>query len=336
MSHHLTGYHITTKLVVEIIANTTLHHLDINRCTFASGAFEKLWRGLQRRFPMYFSITNCTLTTQNLSVIAETLRSCGDLCYLTLSFCGIQADGMAILARGLKKSRLLSLNLYGNEIRTTGAYHLAKALRSGETHFIHLDIGCNYITDTGMIAVMEAIPKSTVTRLVVDFNLLTAYGLFMVFMRADRLRLLSVGGHTFCDGVMECLFRLIQRNTQLEILNLENVGLDDRRFSQLMTHVKDHLWLQYLDVSLNGQITSTSVPTVMRSIKTHVSLQDIDLLLTRVRPDDVTLIDDKFIALHSLPAREMIALLCAYEPKQCSMFKMVPKELMRSLLKMLI
>ena len=236
------------------------------------------------------------LTTSGVKRICRALQS--NFCAvntLTLCLCGLKTKCVQPHISMLVSTKLLKINLGGNEITDDGVASLSEALKQPTCQLTTLHLGGNEITDAGVASLSEALkqPNCQLTTLDLAVNEITDDGVATLSealkQSTCQLTTLGLGNNKITDdGVASLSEALKQPNCQLTTLDLAVNEITDDGVASLSEALKEST-CQLTTLDLGGnQITDAAVTSLSEALKQSTcQLTTLDLADNQITNDGV-------------------------------------------------
>ena len=214
---------------------------------------------------------------------------------LTLLHCGFKAQCVQSHIRELVSTKLLYLNLFGNQITDAGVASLSDALKQSTCQLTTLDLDDNQITDDGVATLSEALKQSTcpLATLVLRYNQITDAGVASLSealkQSTCQLTTLDLTHNQITDDGFATLSEALKQSTcQLATLDLSYNQITDDGVASLSEALKQSTCqLTTLDLTHN-QITDDGVATLSEALKQSTcQLTTLDLTHNQITDDGV-------------------------------------------------
>ena len=276
------------------------------------------------------------LTEKGAFALSAGIQECS-LKKLDISFNRLSAKGTGAFADALRDCGLESLLLGNNNMGLDGAIYLANVLLNVSTTLTTLDISRNQIGSKGLIAISEALVKTSIDTLMCDGNQIRFDGIKSLCKSLSVCPLMSVlsleANRLRDDSIIE--LSSVLRYTKMEKLCLHENEITDAGIEVLSVAIRNLPTMRILDLRRNPHLTDKSVDTLKRDLKTHrkmfkIHLDDCDGISLQKRTE----LENMVLALQSERARTM-TILCAVKmfPRYGNII--IPIELFRNLANML-
>jgi Ran GTPase-activating protein (RanGAP) involved in mRNA processing and transport len=247
------------EIAPALYRNTSIKSLDLAHIGLDDIDSANVLRELMRR--------NKTITSLSIShntfgrnaaaawSIAEGVRSNTALQQLDLSACGLDDQGVSLLANALatRNGSMLELDLEGNEITSVGVRALVDDNVEAVKTLVKLSLLYNPIRSEGATILADALGHNAMPSL-------------------KRLDLDRCGIND--DGFV-ALVSAVGQNTSLQILNLKGNHFDERGFMALAESLPNIKGLQQINFSAYGSFHSTMMPLLLKGFRKNTSLAEV-------------------------------------------------------------
>ena len=220
-------------------------------------------------------IKDSFLTPSGVKRICRALQS--NFCAvnrLSLLSCGLKAKCVQPHIRVLVSTKLLDLDLSGNQITDAGVASLSEALKQSTCQLTTLYLIANQITDDGVASLSEALKQSTcqLTSLVLAVNQITDDGVASLIealkQSTCQLTTLDLAVNTITDdGVASLIEALEQSTCQLTTLVLGDNKITDDGVASLSEALKQSTCQLTTLVLGDNQITDDGVASLSEALK---------------------------------------------------------------------
>ena len=279
-------------------SNQSLSELIIERSSLTPSGVKRICRALQSNSCAVNRLTLllCGLKAQCVQPYICLLVST-KLLYLDLFGNQITDAGVASLSEALKQStcQLTQLFLSDNQITDDGVASLSEALKQPTCQLTTLDLVSNKITDDGVASLIEALKQSTckLTELYLNDNQITDDGVASLSEALQQstcqLRTLVLAGSKITDdGVASLSEALKQPTCQLTTLDLAGNKITDDGVASLSEALKQST-CKLTELYLNAnQITDDGVASLSEALKQSTChLTTLDLAGNKITDDGV-------------------------------------------------
>ena len=241
-------------------------------------------------------VQQSSLTPSGVKRICRALQS--NFCAvnrLTLFFCDLKAKCVQPHIRVLVSTKLLCLDLFGNQITDAGVASLSEALKQSTCQLTTLDLCANQITDDGVASLSEALKQSTcqLTTLYLADNQITDDGVASLSEALKQptcqLTTLDLAGNKITDDGVASLSEALKQSTcKLTELYLNANQITDDGVASLSEALKQstcQLTTLYL---ADNQITDDGVASLSEALKQPTcQLTTLDLAGNKITDDGV-------------------------------------------------
>jgi hypothetical protein len=189
--------------------------------------------------------------------IAEGVRSNTTLQQLDFSGCGLDDQGISVLANALasRNASILELNLDSNEITSVGVHALVYDNTEAVKTFTKLCLSGNSIKTEGATILSDASRRNVMPSL----------------KRLD-LHWCYIGSDGFVDMVSA-----LEQNTRLHILDLNYNSFDDRCYIALAESLAKIKGLQQINILTSARLESTTLPLLLEGFRKNTSLVEVNI-----------------------------------------------------------
>ena len=279
-------------------SNQSLSELIIERSSLTPSGVKRICRVLQSNS---CAVNRLTLLLCGLKAQCVQSHICllvsTKLLYLDLFGNQITDAGVASLSEALKQStcQLTQLFLSDNQITDDGVASLSEALKQPTCQLTTLDLVSNKITDDGVASLIEALKQSTckLTELYLNDNQITDDGVASLSEALQQstcqLRTLVLTGSKITDdGVASLSEALKQPTCQLTTLDLAGNKITDDGVASLSEALKQST-CKLTELYLNAnQITDDGVASLSEALKQSTChLTTLDLAGNKITDDGV-------------------------------------------------
>jgi Ran GTPase-activating protein (RanGAP) involved in mRNA processing and transport len=196
--------------------------------------------------------------------IAEGVRGNTTLQQLDLSICGLDDQGITLLANALaiRNASIIELNLYSNEITSLGLRALVDDNMEAVKTLAHLCLSRNRIRSAGATILAHALGRNAMPSL-------------------TRLDLRWCG---IDDDGFVALVSALEKNTSLQTLKLAGNNFGERGFMALAESLPIIKGLQQINIAVHGD-SSTTLPLLLEGFRKNTSLVEVTINGFRVPGD---------------------------------------------------
>ena len=220
-------------------------------------------------------IKDSFLTPSGVKRICRALQS--NVCAvnrLSLLSCGLKAECVQPHIRVLVSTKLLYLDLSGNQITDAGVASLSEALKQSTCQLTTLDLAVNKITDDGVASLSEALKQSTcqLTTLGLAVNQITDDGVASLSealkQSTCQLTTLDLAVNKITDDGVASLSEALKQSTcQLTTLDLAVNKITDDGVASLSEALKQSTCQLTTLVLGDNQITDDGVASLSEALK---------------------------------------------------------------------
>jgi Ran GTPase-activating protein (RanGAP) involved in mRNA processing and transport len=186
--------------------------------------------------------------------IADGVRSNTALQQFDLSWCGLDDQGISVLANALaiRNASILELNLRNNEITSVGVHALVEAMKT----LTKLSLAFNPVKSEGAAILADALGRNAM----------------------PSLKRLDLGWCGIDDDGVVALVSALEQNTSLQILSLVDNCFGERSFRALAESLPNIEGLQQIKFTTYGVNLSTTIPLLLEGFRKNTSLVEVDIL----------------------------------------------------------
>jgi Ran GTPase-activating protein (RanGAP) involved in mRNA processing and transport len=244
--------------------NTALESLDLTTSGIGSAGLAEIAPVLYR----YTSIKSLDLSQNGLhdiesaNVLCELIRrnkTITSLCFTRYDF-GRNAAAVRSIADGVRSNTTLKqLDLSRCGLDDQGISVLADALANRNDSIVELDLSCNEITSVGIRALVEDSmgAMKTLTKLCLGYNFIRSEGATILADALGRnampsVNRLDLGWCGIDDDGVVALVSALEQNTSLQILNFQRNHFAERGFMALAESLPNIKGLHKIDIKGSG------------------------------------------------------------------------------------
>jgi Ran GTPase-activating protein (RanGAP) involved in mRNA processing and transport len=190
--------------------------------------------------------------------IVEGVRSNITLQKLDLQYCGLDDQGISVLANALaiRNASPLELNLGTNSITSEGVRALVDENVEAVKTLTKISLGYNRIGNEGAIILADALGRNAMPSLI-ELDLHSC--------RIDD------------DGFV-ALVSALEQNTSVQILNLKYNPFAERGYMALAESLPKIKGLQQMHISAYGGFPSTTLPLLLEGFRKNTSLMEVSII----------------------------------------------------------
>jgi Ran GTPase-activating protein (RanGAP) involved in mRNA processing and transport len=188
--------------------------------------------------------------------IAEGVRSNTTLEELQLRFCGLDDQGISILANGLglRDSGLVELSLCYNDITWVGVLALTDEVTKAMNGVAKLSLSGNRVGSEGAAILADALGRNAM----------------------PSLKQLELNACGIDDDGFVALVSAMERNESLQLLNLKGNHYGERGFLALAESLPNIKGLQRIDFTANATFES-ALPLLLEGFRKNTSLVEVNI-----------------------------------------------------------